>query len=400
MSAPGGGAGDAGRAAQERLTEEARATASALIDWLGARVEASAAGTHGTTPGPTRSGRSRLGMRPPQSPGPCSWCPVCALVAALRGEQPELTAKLAEQASGLMALVRLMVQAHQDPSHGHAHHTQAPTSDAPPAGWPAEWGAWDGWGAGAPEAGAGDEGDDPVGTPSAAEPPTAAPRPTPRTRRTAASGPAGRQVPIRRASPRSAAFRDTAPATAEYAASADGPATGDTTAGRAATAATTAHGTTEGDTTVGDTTATGDTTAGRAATAATTAHGTTEGDTTAGDTTANATAEQAGTAADDPRASAPRSAARGTGGAPRPAPRRATTASTTASTTAPPTTATTAPPTTATTASSTTGTPPAAPPTAASARPSVQRIAIRRPERPGRRGTRPEQGPPGGQASC
>ena len=102
------GPGDA-HAAQERLTREARATASALLDWLGTRVDGAAA---------------PAGSRPPQSPGPCSWCPVCALVAALRGEQPELTARLVEQASGLMMLLRLMMQAHPNPGHadeGHRH---------------------------------------------------------------------------------------------------------------------------------------------------------------------------------------------------------------------------------------------------------------------------------------
>ncbi|PVZ08949.1 hypothetical protein [Actinomycetospora cinnamomea] len=147
MSGPQGGgssdaAGDAGRAAQERLTEEARATASALLDWLGTRVDRAPG-----APGP----------RPAQSAGPCTWCPLCALVAALRGEQPELTARLAEHASGVMALLRLMVQAHQDPGHAHhtptstAHPTPPPGGDpGPPPGWPPEWGAWDGWGTGPP----------------------------------------------------------------------------------------------------------------------------------------------------------------------------------------------------------------------------------------------------------
>jgi hypothetical protein len=206
VTTPGG---DAGRAAQERLAAEARATASALLDWLGARVEAPPAGGAASPP----SGSRRLGMRPPQSPGPCSWCPVCALVAALRGEQPELTARLAEQASGLMMLLRLMVQSHQDPGHGHHH---APAADAPdpggtpPAGWPAEWGAWDGWGA-APPAPAAPE------APEEEDLPEPEPRPAPERPRRAPASPADgasrRRVPIRRASPRSAAFRDSTPTT-------------------------------------------------------------------------------------------------------------------------------------------------------------------------------------------
>ncbi|GAA4830501.1 hypothetical protein GCM10023201_17800 [Actinomycetospora corticicola] len=130
---------DADRVARERLAREARETATTLLDWVGTRVE-----------GP-RGPRPDGGERPRQSPGPCSWCPVCALVAALRGEQPELTATLAEQASGLLVLLRLLVQSHATGAHDHHAHpapapaaaegpTPTPASTTPPA-WPAEWGA-------------------------------------------------------------------------------------------------------------------------------------------------------------------------------------------------------------------------------------------------------------------
>jgi hypothetical protein len=106
VTGPGGTEAD--RAARERLAREAREAATALLDWVGTRVDgAAAADTSG---------------RPRQSPGPCTWCPVCALVAALRGEQPELTATLAEQASGLLVVLRLMVQAHATGAHEHATH--------------------------------------------------------------------------------------------------------------------------------------------------------------------------------------------------------------------------------------------------------------------------------------
>ncbi|MDD7968158.1 hypothetical protein [Actinomycetospora lemnae] len=373
MSTPGGGSGDAGRAAQERLTQEARATASALIDWLGTRVEAPPRATSpGTSVGGSR--RSRLGMRPPQSPGPCSWCPVCALVAALRGEQPELTARLAEQASGLMMLLRLMVQAHQEP--GHAHHTHAdpsappPGADQAPPGWPPEWGPWDGWGglppdgpepsradapragrADAPRAGrAGAAGADDVAAAAADEPAAAAaggaaataPEPGPpagargtRPRRPAAGGPpGGRRVPIRRASPRSATFRE-ATGGAPGAATPTGPTGPAAPAGRP------------------------------------------------GPTSAHARSATAPRADDEP---SPRRPASPTTSAstPRPAPEA----------TAPPTTA---PPTTAPPSTAPPGTDTPAATTGGAARPSVQRIAIRRPAR-GTRG--PEAGAPGGDATC
>ncbi len=127
---------DADRVARERLAREARETATTLLDWVGTRVE---------TPrgGPRPDG----GERPRQSAGPCTWCPVCALVAALRGEQPELTATLAEQASGLLVLLRLLVQSHATGTHDHHAHPApaaeppAPTpASAPPRDWPAECG--------------------------------------------------------------------------------------------------------------------------------------------------------------------------------------------------------------------------------------------------------------------
>ncbi|MFC5062328.1 hypothetical protein [Actinomycetospora atypica] len=122
------------RVARERLTREARQTVTALLDWVGTRVDA-----------PREAGGSE---RPPQSPGPCGWCPVCALAAALRGEQPQLTASLAEQASGLLVLLRLLVQSHAGTGHSH-HAPPTPGPDeaataagtAAPPGWPAEWGA-------------------------------------------------------------------------------------------------------------------------------------------------------------------------------------------------------------------------------------------------------------------
>jgi hypothetical protein len=36
----------------------------------------------------------------------CGWCPVCAGMAVLRGERPELAVRAAEHASGLLAVLR------------------------------------------------------------------------------------------------------------------------------------------------------------------------------------------------------------------------------------------------------------------------------------------------------
>lgn len=39
----------------------------------------------------------------------CEWCPVCQLVAALRGERPELTEKIVEAGSTLMIALRALL---------------------------------------------------------------------------------------------------------------------------------------------------------------------------------------------------------------------------------------------------------------------------------------------------
>lgn len=40
----------------------------------------------------------------------CAVCPVCAVLAALRGERTELTIRLAEHASGLLAVLRAALE--------------------------------------------------------------------------------------------------------------------------------------------------------------------------------------------------------------------------------------------------------------------------------------------------
>lgn len=91
------------------LAGELRALADVLIDrvdpWLAKLAAATEAG---------------------EVPSSCTWCPVCALVAALRGERPELTRRLAEQGSGLLNAVRLLVAEHGTPPHADHHAHGAP----------------------------------------------------------------------------------------------------------------------------------------------------------------------------------------------------------------------------------------------------------------------------------
>jgi len=50
----------------------------------------------------------------------CGWCPVCALVSAVRGDRPELSRRLAEQGSGVLVALRALLEQHP---HGECLHT-------------------------------------------------------------------------------------------------------------------------------------------------------------------------------------------------------------------------------------------------------------------------------------
>ncbi|RJQ69614.1 hypothetical protein D5S17_30985 [Pseudonocardiaceae bacterium YIM PH 21723] len=64
------------------------------------------------------------------SPATCGWCPLCAVLAVLRGERPELAVKLAEQASGLLTTLRLLVD--QQTSGGPAPQQRTEGAPAQP----------------------------------------------------------------------------------------------------------------------------------------------------------------------------------------------------------------------------------------------------------------------------
>ena len=95
------------------LTAELRQLADALLDrvepWLLAAAQQPAAAAGDT----------------------CGWCPVCALVAAVRGESTELGRRLAEQGSGVLAAVRALLDEHGDGTHAAAHAGAAPAAAAP-----------------------------------------------------------------------------------------------------------------------------------------------------------------------------------------------------------------------------------------------------------------------------
>lgn len=61
------------------------------------------------------------------APEMCASCPICAVIAALRGERPELAMRLAEHAAGLVAVLRAALQ------DGAGAPAPADVDDRPPA---------------------------------------------------------------------------------------------------------------------------------------------------------------------------------------------------------------------------------------------------------------------------
>jgi hypothetical protein len=58
-------------------------------------------------PGAEHTGTGEDAAGGPRGDGPpCTACPVCAVLSALRGDRPELVSRLAEHASGLLAVAR------------------------------------------------------------------------------------------------------------------------------------------------------------------------------------------------------------------------------------------------------------------------------------------------------
>jgi hypothetical protein len=51
--------------------------------------------------------RSEPDADPPET---CASCPICAVIAALRGDRPELAVRLAEHATGLVAVLRAALE--------------------------------------------------------------------------------------------------------------------------------------------------------------------------------------------------------------------------------------------------------------------------------------------------
>jgi hypothetical protein len=59
------------------------------------------------------------------APSSCTNCPVCALLALLRGERPELAVTFADRAAGVLAALRALVEELPDPPAQEGEHDRA-----------------------------------------------------------------------------------------------------------------------------------------------------------------------------------------------------------------------------------------------------------------------------------
>lgn len=106
------------------LTAELRALAEAVLDRLEPVLQRAAA-AHAQEPTPEGVAPAGRG---------CSWCPLCALAALIRGEHHDLIAFLATHAAALLALLRELLDDHGRRAGGDsAQSTGAPPTGTPPA---------------------------------------------------------------------------------------------------------------------------------------------------------------------------------------------------------------------------------------------------------------------------
>ncbi|MEV6875084.1 hypothetical protein [Amycolatopsis sp. NPDC051128] len=91
-----------------RLAEEIRLLAEMVVEKAAPWLDGLVAAGHGTaTPAEGRADGSV-----------CGWCPLCAIVAVVRGERPELAARLVEQLAQLVALLRAVLADRWEPDEG------------------------------------------------------------------------------------------------------------------------------------------------------------------------------------------------------------------------------------------------------------------------------------------
>jgi len=91
-----------------RLAEEIRLLVEMVVEKAAPWLEGVVAAGHGADP--------HAEVKPDSSG--CGWCPLCAIVAVVRGERPEFAARLLEQLAQLVALLRAVLADRWEPDGG------------------------------------------------------------------------------------------------------------------------------------------------------------------------------------------------------------------------------------------------------------------------------------------
>jgi hypothetical protein len=89
-----------------RLAEELRLLAELVVEKAAPWLDGVVAAGHGAPDEAKADGSA------------CGWCPLCAIVAVVRGERPELVARVVEQLAQLVALLRAVLADRWEPEQG------------------------------------------------------------------------------------------------------------------------------------------------------------------------------------------------------------------------------------------------------------------------------------------
>jgi hypothetical protein len=87
------------------LTEEIRLLVDMVVEHAAPWLDGVISAGHGSP-------------RPEAENEDCGWCPLCAIVAVVRGERPEFVARVLEHAAKLVALLRAVLADRWEPEQG------------------------------------------------------------------------------------------------------------------------------------------------------------------------------------------------------------------------------------------------------------------------------------------
>ncbi|WP_020671716.1 hypothetical protein [Amycolatopsis nigrescens] len=106
------------------LAEEIRLLVEMVVEraapWLDGVIAAGHGARHrsGDQNGDQSGDQNGTDAEPEPDSAACGWCPLCAIVAVVRGERPEFAARVLEQAAQLVALLRAVLADRWEPEEG------------------------------------------------------------------------------------------------------------------------------------------------------------------------------------------------------------------------------------------------------------------------------------------